>query len=42
MMYLGVMGEAGDRPTSPAIAESLIVATLLAAFTLAFALRWGA
>jgi hypothetical protein len=41
MMYFGLMPDASDRPAST-VAESLIVATLLATFTLAFALRWGA
>jgi hypothetical protein len=42
MMYLGVMPDSSDRQATPGAAESMIVATLLAAFTLALGLRWGA
>jgi len=42
MMFLGLVPSAGNRSATLSVAESMTVATLLAAFTLAFALRWGA
>jgi hypothetical protein len=42
MMYLGLMPDSSEGPAPSGVAESMIVATLLAAFALAFGLRWGA
>ena len=41
MMYLGLVSQSNDGSSTPTVTESLILGTLVAAFTIVLALRWA-